>query len=64
MLVHRRELNLRYLRATYDQAILYERSAVLANTLRGWGDSVWAADQDSRRSHTGDVLIARTGVIH
>jgi hypothetical protein len=50
-------LVLRYLRATYDQAIVYERNDNLANTISGWVDSDWAADLDSRRSHTGYVLI-------
>ena len=44
---------LRYLRATYDQAIVYERTDTLANTIWGWIDSDWAADLDSRRPHTG-----------
>jgi hypothetical protein len=44
---------LRYFRATYDQAIVYERTDTLANTIWGWVDSDWAADLDSRRSHTG-----------
>ncbi len=41
---------LRYLRGTYDQAIVYERTDNLANTIWGWVDSDWAADLDSRRS--------------
>jgi hypothetical protein len=43
---------LRYLRVTYDQAIVYERTNEMANTIWGWVDSDWAADLDSRRSHT------------
>ena len=42
---------LRYLRGTYDQAIVYERSHERVNTLWGWVDSDWAADLDSRRIH-------------
>jgi hypothetical protein len=38
---------LRYLRGTYDQAILYRRVDTLADTLWGWVDSDWAADVDS-----------------
>jgi hypothetical protein len=47
----------RYLRATYDQAIVYERTNEMANTIWGWVDSDWAADLDSRRSHTGYVCL-------
>jgi hypothetical protein len=54
---------LRYLRATYDQAIVYERTNELANTLWGWVDSDWAADLDSRRSHTGYVLMFAGGAV-
>ena len=54
---------LRYLRATYDQAIVYERIDVLANTLWGWVDSDWAADLDSRRSHTGYILMLSGGAV-
>jgi hypothetical protein len=58
---------LRYLRATYDHAIVYERTDKLANTIWGLVDSDWAADQkliynlDSRRSHTGYVLMLSGG---
>ena len=54
---------LRYLRGTYDQAIVYEKCDALANTLWGWVDSDWAADLDSRRSHTGYVLMMSGGAI-
>ena len=54
---------LRYLRGTYDQAIVYERIDVLANTLWGWVDSDWAADLDSRRSHTGYILMLSGGAV-
>ena len=54
---------LRYLRGTYDQAIVYERIDVLANTLWGWVDSDWAADLDSRRSHTGYILMMSGGAV-
>jgi hypothetical protein len=49
---------LRYLRATYDQAIVYlQRTDILANTIWRWVDSDWAADLDSRRSHAGYILM-------
>ena len=54
---------LRYLRGTYDQAIVYEKCDALANTLLGLVDSDWAADLDSRRSHTGYVLMMSGGAI-
>jgi hypothetical protein len=54
---------LRYLRATYDQTIVYERTDALANTIWGWVDSDWAADLDSRRSHTGFILMLSGGAV-
>jgi hypothetical protein len=54
---------LRYLRATYDQAIVYERTNEMANTIWGWVDSDWAADLDSRRSHTGYVIMLTGGAV-
>ena len=41
---------LRYLRGTYDRAILYQHVDALADTLLGWFDSDWAADVDSTLS--------------
>jgi hypothetical protein len=54
---------LRYLRGTFDQAIIYQRSHDMANVLWGWVDSDWAADLDSRRSHTGYVLMMTGGAV-
>jgi hypothetical protein len=54
---------LRYLRATYDQPIVYERTNEMANTIWGWVDSDWAADLDSRRSHTGYILMLAGGAV-
>ena len=58
---------LRYLRGTYDQAILYQHVDTLADTLwgRAWGwvDSDWAADVDSRRSHTGYIIMRNGGAV-
>jgi hypothetical protein len=48
---------LRYLRGTYDQAILYQRVDTLAETFWGWVDSDWAADADFGRSHTGYLIM-------
>jgi hypothetical protein len=45
-----------YLKATYDQAIVYQRSCTLTNTLWDWVDSDWAANADTCCSHTGYVL--------
>jgi hypothetical protein len=52
---------LRYLRGTYDQAIVHERTDALANIIWGWVDSDWPADLDSRRSHTGYILMLSGG---
>ncbi len=54
---------LRDLRGTYDQTIVYERTDILAHTIWGWVDSDWAADLDSRRSHTGYILILSGGAV-
>jgi hypothetical protein len=54
---------LRYLRGTYDQAILYQRVDTLADTLWGWVDSDWAADVDFRRSHTGYIIMLNGGAV-
>jgi hypothetical protein len=54
---------LRYLRGTYDQAILYQRVNMLSDTLWGWVDSDWAADVDSRRSHTRYLIMLNGGAV-
>ena len=54
---------LRYLRGTFDQAIIYQQSHDMASVLWGWVDSDWAADLDSRRSHTGYVLMMTGGTV-
>jgi hypothetical protein len=54
---------LRYLRGTYDQAILYQHVHTLVDTLWGWVDSDWAADVDSRRSHTGYIIMLNGGAV-
>ena len=40
---------------------MYERSHERVNTLWGWVDSDWDADFDSRRSHTGYILMVTGG---
>jgi len=42
---------------------VYERSHELVNTLLDWVDSDWAADLDSRRSHTCYVLMPSGGAV-
>ena len=51
------------MRGTYDQVIVYTRSDKAADVLWGWVVSDWAADLDSRRSHTGYVLMMSGGAI-
>ena len=56
---------LRYLRGTYNKYILYSRDVprTLRNVLWGAVDSDWAGDTDTRRSHTGYVLMLNGGAI-
>jgi hypothetical protein len=54
---------LRSLRGTYDRAILYQQVDTLADTLWGWVDSDLAADVDSRRSHTGYLIMLNGGAV-
>jgi hypothetical protein len=55
---------LAYLRGTYDRCLTYSKPpGTRLNTLWGWVDSDWAADQDTRRSHTGYVLMLNGGAI-
>lgn len=55
---------LAYLRGTYDRCLTYHKpSGTRLNTLWGWVDSDWAADKDTRRSHTGYVLMLNGGAI-
>ena len=46
---------LRYLRETWDKTIRYTRSLERPNEVWGWVDADWAADTDTRRSHTGYI---------
>ena len=54
---------LRYLRGTYEKGILFSRGAKHTNLLWGWVDADWAGDTDTRRSHTGFVLMFNDGPI-
>ena len=55
---------LQYLRGTYDRCLTYSKQAgIRHNTLWGWVDSDWAADKETRRSHTGYVLMLNGGAI-
>jgi hypothetical protein len=54
---------LRYLRGTYNQAILYHHVDKFADTLWDWVHSDWAADVDSRRSRTGYLVMLNGGAV-
>ena len=54
---------LRYLRDTHDKGILFSRGSTHDNLLWGWVDDDWAGDTDTRRSHTGFVLMFNGGPI-
>jgi len=54
---------LRYLRASWDETITYTRGSCLVNALWGCVDADWAADTDTRRSHTGYILMMNSGPI-
>ena len=53
-----------YLRGTWNQTIRYSRdSHENPNVLWGWVDADWAGDTDTRRSHTGYILMMNVGPI-
>jgi hypothetical protein len=54
---------LRYLHGTYEKGIFFSRGRIHANLLWGWVDADWAGDTDTRRSHTGFVLMFNDGPI-
>jgi len=55
---------LSYLRGTWNQTIRYSRDChENPNVLRGWVDADWAGDTDTRRSHTGYILMMNGGPI-
>jgi len=54
---------LHYLRDTWNDSITYTRGSRNPNELWGWFDADWAGDTDTRRSHTGYILIMNGGTI-
>jgi len=53
-----------YLRGTWNQTIRYcLDSHENPNDLWGWVDADWAGDTDTRRSHTGYILMMNGGPI-
>ena len=55
---------LSYLRGTWNQTIRYSRdSNENHHILWGWVDADWAGDTDTRRSHTGYILMMNGGPI-
>ena len=48
---------LKYLSGTYADGIFYGKNIEQPNKLWGWVDADFAADLDTRRSHTGYVLM-------
>ena len=59
---------LRYLRAAWNETITYTCGSRRVNELWGWVDADWvdadwAGDTDTRRSHTGYILMINGGPI-
>jgi hypothetical protein len=54
---------LQYLRDTWNESIIYTRGSRNPNELWGWVDADWAGDTDTRRSHTGYILMMNGGPI-
>ncbi len=54
---------LRYLRGTYELGIWYHRDTFHPDQLWGWVDADWAGDIETRRSHTGYILMINGGPI-
>jgi len=55
-----------YLRGTWNQTIRFSQardSHETPNVLWGWVDAEWAGDIDTRRSHTGYILMLNGGPI-
>jgi hypothetical protein len=52
-----------YLRGTYELGIRYHRDVFHPDQLWGWVDADWAGDTETRRSHTGYVLMMNGGPV-
>jgi len=53
-----------YLRGSWNQTICYSRDFhEIPNVLWGWVDADWTGDTDTRRSHTGYILMMNGGPI-
>jgi len=54
---------LKHLRDTWNESITYTRGSRNPNVLWGWVDADWAGNTDTRRSHTGYILMINGGPI-
>ena len=54
---------LRYLQDTWNETITYTCGTRRKNELQEWVDVDWAGDTDTRRSHTGCILMMNGGPI-
>ena len=54
---------IRYLQESWNETITYTRGSCRVNELWGWVDAGWAGDTDTRRSHTGYILMMNGGPI-
>ena len=54
---------LRYFRATWNETITYTRGGRRVNEMWSWVHVDWAGDTDTRRSHTGYILMMNGGPI-
>ena len=54
---------LQYLRDTWNESITYTRGSRIPNELWGWVHTDWADDTNTRRPHTGYILMMNGGPI-
>ncbi len=54
---------LKYLSGTYTDGIYYGKDSQRLKKIRGWVDADFAADLDTRRSHTRHVLMLNGGAV-
>ena len=54
---------LQYLRDTWNESITYTRSSQRDNELFRWVDADWTDNMDTRRTHTGYILMMNGGPI-